>query len=73
PLRFNKTIVRKQKMKFALQMFRNIKQVKMFQTAKTAIIKTNHKGNNFSIRHGKGAISMPFTIIGMNLVFFDFF
>jgi hypothetical protein len=40
-------------MKFSLQMFTGIKQPKMFQIAKNAVVKTNYKGNNFSIGHGK--------------------
>jgi hypothetical protein len=42
PLKFNKTIVKKQIRKLSMQMFSNIKQIKMFRIAKTAVMKTNH-------------------------------
>jgi hypothetical protein len=51
-LRFNKSIVRRQIGKFSVQIFCNIKQIKMFQIAKTAAVKANHNGNNLCTGHG---------------------
>jgi hypothetical protein len=52
-IKLNKTIVRQQIGKFALQMFSDIKQIKMFQVAKTVTVKTNHNGDDLGVGHGK--------------------
>jgi hypothetical protein len=39
--------------KLSTQMFSDIKQIKMFQIAKTSVMKTNHDGNNPGIGHAK--------------------
>ena len=70
-LKFNKTIVKQKVVEFVLQMFVNIKEIKMFQIPETAIVKTNHNGNNFGIGHRKFAISVAFAVIVPDFVFFS--